>query len=269
MLRTLLMAAVLARAAEAVPEAPPLDEPTAEPAASERAVEDPNVSRLMLSPTAWPLRKGQGYFSNHELVFPGFGYGLTDNVSLAAGVSTIPGTGASQLVYFSPKVAYEISDRAAVAVAGLVTAVTGEDGLVGAAFGLGTWGSRDTSLSAGVGALRVLGAHFSETHPLLMVGGQARLSDSVALVTENWRVLESSHDAWLPQLHGVALRFFTSRLSADVGVVIIPELLEEGYPIPWVSFTYYFGERGKGRASRRAAAPSPLLPMLTAGPPRP
>src|SRR5687768_13767910 len=38
--------------------------------------EDPNYSRLMFGPTARPLRKGDGYFSDYQVFFPGVAYGL-------------------------------------------------------------------------------------------------------------------------------------------------------------------------------------------------
>jgi hypothetical protein len=243
MLRILLMAAVLAR----VDGAPPAEgQPVAEPmghAETQAAPSDPNYSRLMFAPTGRPLRQGDGYFSDHELVFPGFSYGLTDNVSVSGGVSTIPGLGLSQqLVYFSPKVGFELSDRAAVSIGALAAGVGGDNdlGTFGIAFAVGTFGSRDHSLTAGLGLARELGDRFADTEPILMVGGQTRLSRSIALVSENWLVL----DGEVPlseQPFGLALRFFNGRLSADVGVVIVGELIDDGYPLPWVSFTYHFG----------------------------
>ena len=69
---------------------------------------DPNYSRLLFAPTGRPLAKGDGYFSDYELVFPGVAYGLTDNLSLAGGVSVIPGLGlGEQLFYVSPKLGCE------------------------------------------------------------------------------------------------------------------------------------------------------------------
>src|SRR6185436_15742676 len=59
---------------------------------------DPNDSRLMFAPTGRPLGKGNGYFSDHYVLFPGFAYGLTKNVSVAGGVSVIPALGLSQQV---------------------------------------------------------------------------------------------------------------------------------------------------------------------------
>lgn len=248
MLRILMMAAVLARAGEAAAvgeAAPPLDD-FEEPARTEYRFDDPNDSRLMLAPTARPMKKGQGYFSTHELVFPGFGYAFTDNLSIAGGLSTLPGLGPTeQLAYVSPKVGFQVSDRVALAVGGLFAGVPayGDDlGAIGVGYGIGTFGSRDHSLSVGAGVVRHIGDRWAQTEPIVMLGGKTRLSRSVALVSESWFVLDGDV-RWEDQPFGLAVRFFNERLSADVGVVLIGEVLQEGWPIPWGSVTYTFGRK--------------------------
>jgi hypothetical protein len=255
MIRILLMAAVLARAGEAaaLAEAPPIDD--AEEAQAEDAYrfDDPNETRLMLAPTGRPPKKGEGYFSNHELVFPGFGYAFTDHISIAGGISTIPGLGfREQLEYVSPKIGFELSDKVALSVGGLIAGVPG-DGYGGAGvalgYGIGTFGTRKASLSLGLGVARELGSNWAVTEPVLMVGAQVRVSKMAALVSESWLVL----DGEVPlsaQPFGFAVRLFNQRISADVGFVIVGELIDEGFPIPWLSVTYHFGKRASPSASR-------------------
>jgi hypothetical protein len=62
---------------------------------------DPNDSRLMFAPTGRPLGKGNGYFSDHYVVFPGLTVGLTKNLSLAGGVSVIPALGLASAMHRS------------------------------------------------------------------------------------------------------------------------------------------------------------------------
>jgi hypothetical protein len=214
---------------------------------------DPNASRLMFAPTGRPLPKGAGYFSDYELLFPGVAVGLTDNLSLGAGVSMVPFIGlGEQLFYVSPKLGFHLGDRASVAVGGFL-AGGGEDlNKMGILFGVGTFGTPEKSLSVGLGLAREL-AEFSDTDTILMVGGQVQVADSVALLTENWLFL-SGGVPWSEQPFGVAVRFFGERLSADVGMILVGEVLEEGFPIPWVSFTYQFGP-SRGRMSRPAGPP--------------
>ncbi len=73
---------------------------TAAQDASPAAPASSNHTRLLFSPTGRPLGKGQGYFSDHYVVFPSVAYGLTDNLSIGAGMSVVPGMSLDeQLLY--------------------------------------------------------------------------------------------------------------------------------------------------------------------------
>ncbi|MBI93535.1 MAG: hypothetical protein CME05_10045 [Gemmatimonadaceae bacterium] len=54
--------------------------------ASAPGTSDPSYSRLMLAPTGRPLAEGDGYLSDHYVLFPAVAYGITDNVSLLGGI---------------------------------------------------------------------------------------------------------------------------------------------------------------------------------------
>jgi hypothetical protein len=215
---------------------------------------DPNYSRLLFAPTGRPLKKGDGYFSDYELVFPGVAFGLTDNISLAGGISVIPGIGLdSQLFYISPKVGFDLGDRASVAVGALVAGsgagddVDGESAYIG--FAVGTFGSPRRSLTLGFGLGDTTG-EFTDAVPIVMVGGTATVSRHVALVTESWLFVgDDFHLSEQP--FGVGVRFFGDRLSADVGLILVGELLDEGFPLPWLSVTYHFGKASTANGTQR------------------
>jgi uncharacterized membrane protein len=211
---------------------------------------DPHDSRLMFAPSGRPLRRGDGYFSDHYVVFPGVAYGLTDHVGVGGGVSIVPGVGLDeQLFYFAPQVGARFSDRFA-ATAGALYARGGEGFAAAIVFGVAALGSSDRSLSVGIGlggARDGDGEDFRwRDEPILMFGGKLRLSNNLALVSENWIFVGSPASE---QPFGLALRFFGDRLSADVGVILVGEVLEEGFPVPWLSFSYRFG-KANGRAAR-------------------
>jgi hypothetical protein len=209
---------------------------------------DPNDSRLMFAPTGRPLRKGDGYFSDHYVVFPGVTYGITNHVSVAGGVSMVPAVGLSDQVFFaSARLAHQPSDRLALATGALYAAGAGEAAAM--VFGVGTVGRPEHSLSVGLGfgGTRQEGDYPDYRRrfrwrdaPILMVGGNLQLSNSVTLVSENWLLLGRDFEL-SRQPFGLALRFFGERISADVGVVFVGEILKEGLPIPWLSVSYHFG----------------------------
>lgn len=220
---------------------------------------DSNYTRLLFSPTGRPLGKGEGYFSDHYVVFPGVAYGLTDNISVGGGLSVVPGLGISeQLYYGSARVGRQFSERVAVS-GGVLVARGGDSELdtLGLGFITATLGRPDKSLTIGAGVARTVSEEYYTTSaggewrgdfrnqasytPVVMVGGTARLSRRLALVSENWLVL--SEDFRLSeQPFAVGVRFLGDRLTADVGVVLIGELIEDGFPAPWLSVTYHFGK---------------------------
>ena len=215
----------------------------------QREKEEPvsDDTRLFLAPTGRPLRGGEGYFSDHWVFFPGVAYGVTDNFTLAGGVSLIPGIGLDeQAMYFTPKAGVRLSDRAAVSAGALFARVGDSDDTLKIGYAVTTFGSSEHSLTAGVGFGQ---AGDSDTEPMLMVGGSTRLSKRIALMTENWFFPSGDF-----QLLSGGLRFRGGRLTVDFAFLTSPDAFEddglEGIPlIPWLSFSYHFDGRGRRAAS--------------------
>jgi len=208
---------------------------------------DRNYSRLLLSPTGRPLRQGEGYFNDLYIFFPSAAFGVTNNLSVLAGFSIIPGVGLDdQLFYFAPKFGIRASDRFSASVGALYMAWYGLDESVSAGmlFAVGTYGSDDLSVTFGTG-LGYAKLEDEETqwakHPVFILGGSWRLGNSIALVSENW-VIGGKDFRLNEQPFVLALRFLGDRLSADFGAILVGEILDAGFPIPWLSITYNFGK---------------------------
>ena len=204
---------------------------------------DPNYSRLMFAPTGRPLRRGDRYFFNHYVFFPGMAYGLTDHFTMFGGVSFIPGLGLDdQVLSVAPKFGLYASDEVALSAGVLYMHVAGNDG--GMAFVVGTKGTPDKSFTCGIGLGYIAeegeDVDFAE-HPVLLLGGNIRLSKSMALVLENWLITGGDFKLDHQPL-GLALRFLSSKIAVDVGAIIVGEVIKEGFPIPWLSFVYNFGD---------------------------
>ena len=205
---------------------------------------DPNYTRLMFAPTGRPLRRGDRYFFNHYVFFPGMAYGFSNRLGVAAGLSVVPGLGLSeQVLSVAPKVGLYDSGDVALSM-GVLYMNVADEGAGGMAFVVGTKGSPDKSFTCGIGLGYIADegedVDFAE-HPILLLGGNIRLSESMALVSENWLI--TGEDLGLDQQPlGLALRFFGPRIAVDAGVIIIGEVLKEGFPIPWLSFVYNFDD---------------------------
>lgn len=204
---------------------------------------DPNYTRLLFSPTGRPLRKGGGYFSDYYIFFPGVAYGVTNNISVMTGFSFLPGVNlGDQLFYVAPRFAARVSDQLSLSAGTIYFSLMGEGG-AGLAFLVGSYGPPEKSLTVGLAYPYVNdtgGDVDFASNPILMLGGNARLSNNLALISENW--IFTGAEVSLSQVpFTFALRFFGERLSFDLGFVVIGEVVKEGLPIPWLSAAYNFG----------------------------
>jgi hypothetical protein len=236
---------------------------------------DPNETRLMFAPTGRPLGKGDGYFSDHYVLFPGFAYGLTGNLSLSGGVSTIPSLGLDEQVYYvSTQLGWRLSPKAALSFGGLYAAGAEEELDAGVLYGITSLGRPDRSLTLGFGLVstreeearldprgRYLGSTQRwRSEPVVMVGGTLRVGRRASLVTESWLFLDKPLSE---QPFGLALRLFADRISVDVGFVFVPQVIDEGFPIPWLSFSYHFGP---SRSAAKRTAPGSMAGLDRWGP---
>ena len=204
--------------------------------ASEYKRFDPNYTRLFFAPTARPLKQGQGYFSAYQIFFPFVAVGVTDFLSLAGGISLIPGA-KEQIYYLAPKLTPLHLENIDVSAGVLYINATGTDfSGVGIVYGVGTYGKQDAALTAGLGWGFAQGEVSNK--PILMLGGELRISNSIKLLTENW--IPPGTDVFL---YSFGIRFFGESLAADLGLIGSSKGLN-GFPfIPWLGFAYNFGAK--------------------------
>lgn len=198
---------------------------------------NPNATRLYFGPTGRTLKKEEGYFADYYLFFPMVAYGVTDNVTIAGGMSLFPWIGFDkQIFYFTPKVGLISRDGFALSLGALVATLPfwNEDvPTVGILYGVGSFGGPDGSMTAGLG-YGFVDWDFADK-PMLMFGGEQRASRSVSLVTENW-ILPGADKP----LISYGIRFFGEALSVDLAFI---NVVGEGmtFPgIPYIDFVHTF-----------------------------
>jgi hypothetical protein len=203
---------------------------------------DPNYTRMMLAPTGWLLKRGQGYFADYYIFFPSISYGITNNISFCGGFSIIPGLPLDlQLKYFIPRFGTEFSDLFSLS-GGFLYMDYRKIG-IGLTFASATYGSIDKNITAGLalGYVRGKDEDFKfARRPVLFLGGNYRISNSIALLVEGWFIPFKEINL-NTQPFALCIRFFGEKVAADMGFIIINILIEKGFPIPWLSFTYNFG----------------------------
>jgi hypothetical protein len=198
--------------------------------------EDPNGTRLFFTSTGRSLSKGEGYVGTYFIALPFVAFGLTDRITVAAGAPIL--FGALEPVYVAPKVQLLRQDRVEVSLGTIAVLVDGD--AIGIAYGVSTFGSRDSALTLGVG-FGFAGDDFS-SEPVGMLGGELRLSGRVKLITENYVLPES-----VGVLYSAGLRLIGGSLSTDLGIGGLATSVDDDGGdccLPIINFSYAFG-RGR------------------------
>ena len=195
---------------------------------------NPNATRLIFAPTGRMLERGEGYFSDYWIFFPGLSVGLSDMFSLGGGMSIFPGVGLDeQLLYFTPKIGVARREKFNAAVGALFVSLPSFDSgneSAGMLYGVGTWGDRDNSFTTGLGYGFANGDLASS--PALLVGGEARVSPRLSFVTENYLIPGGT------MLIGGGLRFMGRGLSVDLSLFSAAGEEGGGCCLPFLGFVY-------------------------------
>lgn len=197
---------------------------------------DPNDSRLFLAHTARAVPKGRFTLLDYMVFFPVASYGVTDRLSLTGGMSLIPGS-PDQLFYVAPKFTLVEAAPASVAAGVLYLRVVGflpASGYAGVAYGVTTIGSPTTAATVLVGF--PFASSGWERRPLVMLGGESRVSQRVKLLFEGWTIPGTDV---VPAVGGV--RLIGARVSWDLGLLfLIGERETHGGFLPWVDVTFHW-----------------------------
>ena len=197
---------------------------------------NPNATRLIFAPTGRMLDRGEGYFSDYWIFFPGISVGLSEMVSVGGGMSIFPGVGLDEeLLYFTPKVGIARKTNFNAAVGALFVAIPslfeeGDGESVGMLYGVGTWGDSDNSFTTGLGYGFANGDLASS--PALLAGGEARVSPKFSFVTENYYIPGGT------LLLGGGVRFLGRGLSVDLALFSAAGEEGGGCCLPFLGFVY-------------------------------
>ena len=200
---------------------------------------NPNTTRLFFAPTGRMMKKGQGYFCDYYLFFPGVAWGITDNLTIGLGISLFPWLDfAEQIIYFTPKLGVAASRNVRFATGALIVTIPDwnnddESHTVGILYGVSTLGSDDHNFTAGLGYGFADGELADK--PMVMFGGEFRIARRAAFVTENWIFPELDNP-----LISYGVRFFGEALSVDLALVTVTgeDAIVPG--IPYIDFVFNF-----------------------------
>jgi len=202
---------------------------------------NPNNTRYLFSPTAIPIKKGEGYYQNAYIISNSANYGLTDNFSIGGGI-ILP-----TVVFLTPKFGFKVAEKFHLGGGAIVGFVT-ELSTVGILYGVATYGSDEHNITLGGG----YGFYDEELvrNPIITFCGMTRVGKRVALVTENWFLPyqddDYTHGAWTTKteyytLLSYGIRIMNEKITFDIALINNRDIIEiMPLGIPYIDFVYKF-----------------------------
>ena len=191
---------------------------------------DLHRSRLFFAPTGRSLDKGQVSVGVFEFIAPFVQVGVTDDFSIGGGTPLIFGIeDFDRPFWVTPKYRLFNSEQVQASVGVLHVFDTSEGNSAGIAYGVGTFGSSDNAVTAGVG----MAYSGDDRGGIVMLGGERRVHRSMKLITENY--MWKNGDGIISG----GVRFIGERLSADLALAV-PFGLGDVIAFPVVNFVYVF-----------------------------
>lgn len=207
---------------------------------------NPHATRYFFAPSAFNLKKGEGYYQNTYLFLNSFNVGVTNHFSIGGGVEFISLFGSmaggdfQPIFFITPKVSFEATKnfRYGFGVFYLNVPDLFEEGREGAgiSYAMGTYGNENRNITFGSGF------SFTESgfdnNPVFTLCGMSRFTKRTAFVSENWIIYDGKETVGL---YSYGFRFFGTKMAVDLGFINnrdIADVLLLG--IPYVDFTIKF-----------------------------
>lgn len=200
---------------------------------------NPHSTRYLFTPSAFNLKKGEAYYQNTYLFLNSFNVGVSNAFSIGGGLELISTFGAGNPIFFiTPKVGFKVSEKwhvgGGLLFASLPDFDSGRTGL-GTLYGVGTYGSVDKNLTAGLGWGFIEGKF--ESSPIVTISGLTRIARKTALLTENWFVPGDNYTG----IYSYGIRFFGDKLAVDLAFINNREIIQDIVTgIPYVDFVVKF-----------------------------
>ncbi len=201
---------------------------------------NPHATRYLYAPSAFNLKKGEGYYQNTLLVLNSFNVGITDNISIGGGLELTSTFRAAPIFFITPKVGFKISEKFHAGGGLLFASVPFSSSIsnrsyLGTAFLSGTLGTKEHNITSSLGWGFIEG-EFSQ-RPIITLSGMTRISKRAALVSENWLIPTDGYYG----LFSYGVRFFGEKMAIDLAFVNNPDIFQIiVIGIPYVSFTVKF-----------------------------
>lgn len=192
---------------------------------------NPNETRYYFGPTAYNLKKGEGYYQNSYVLLNMFNYGITDYFSIGGGFEFVSTFTGYPTLFLTPKVGFPITPKWS-AGAGIMAGIAGGEVWAGIGYGIVTYGNHEHNASLGLG----YGVADGETtqRPVITFSGMTRIGRKVSLVSENWFAYV---DGRYNGIVSYGIRLFGPKMSFDIALLNNGEIASEIIVgVPYIDF---------------------------------
>ncbi|MEM4261156.1 MAG: hypothetical protein QXG00_07980 [Candidatus Woesearchaeota archaeon] len=202
---------------------------------------NPTSTRYLISPSAFNLKAGEGYYQNIWVLFHSAHIGIADFFSLGAGFETLTLLRGQPIFFLVPKFSFRLSDNFYAGIGGLylnMAKSTTEFGNgLGLGYGLITYGTRDDNITFGAG-FDVIDGKF-RTNPSFTLSGMLRLSKHIGLVSENWFFSDMDNRYYFLVSYG--MRFIWESVTIDLAFINNNEIINTFFlGVPFLDFVIKF-----------------------------
>ncbi|MBE0638158.1 MAG: hypothetical protein IH598_06550 [Bacteroidales bacterium] len=203
--------------------------------------DNPQATRYFFSPNGYGLKAGEGYYQNVWVLFNSFAVGVTDNISIGAGMVPLFFFGESTPMWITPKFSIPVkSDKFNLGGGALIGTVLGEENAgFGIVYGLVTSGSKDNNVTFGMG-YGYAGGDWAQS-PMLNFNGMFRTGARGYFITENYFINGADANVLLISLGG---RQIIKNAGLDYGLLLpFSSEMDQFIAIPWLGITLPFGNK--------------------------
>jgi len=205
---------------------------------------NPHASRLLIAPTAIPLRKGEAYYQNIYGVENMFNYGINNNLSVGGGFDFITmfgsfGDGWHPMLNFNIKSGFKVAENFYAGAGSIVIKIPYES-WAGIVYGIGTYGNYNNNITTGLGWGFIDNSF--EKKPFIMIGGMVRMSEKLWFISENWIAPVSDPGYYTVVSYG--MRFAARRIAVDLAFINSKDIVDEMFiGFPFVDFIVKLGKK--------------------------
>jgi len=203
--------------------------------------ENPQSTRYFFSPNGYGLKQGEGYYQNIWVLMNSVAVGLTDHISIGAGmIPLFLFAGSATPVWVTAKVSIPVvKDKFNLGAGFLTGTALGEpDTGFGIFYGLATIGSKDKNFTVGGGYGFAVDSESGA--PMFNLNGMIRVSPRGYLISENYLFVDEFSSTLILSF---GARTIIKGAGLDYGL-IIPAVSGEGLiAVPWLGITIPIGKR--------------------------